>query len=528
MEPSQQPIQTTTPNPSTATTITTTAAPKPIEPLPPQSQPPLVSTSPTPIPSSPNPNPNPTTTPPPLKPLTPQFQQTQSTLRPPPTPNPSPTFSRTWQQSSSHSHFSQFPSPGPTLSSPASSSVSAPSPPRGGMAIGVPASSPTQPPPFSGSFGQQFVGLGRGSVNVGESVSNSSNSQIIRPGMPVIGMTGSMSSSSQTRPGGMVTHHQQRPAQSSPSSLRPPSSPTNQPMTTQNFQGPATLRPSVSSSISPGPSTSQSMQSGSSHNQPWLSSGGPQGKPPLPPTSFRAPTPSMPQRSHIPQISPANSSQQHQNSSPQSISPSHQPQEHYGQQQATPARSITHQLQMQKGGGGQILGNQKPSLALLQSSPIQPSHLQSKIASPDREEPCTRILSKRSIHELVNHIDPSEKLDPEVEDILVDIAEDFVDSITTFGCSLAKHRKSDTLEAKDILLHLERNWNITLPGFGGDEIKTYRKPITTDVHKERLAAIRKSLVVSEALNSRNFAGHGAKGNAAKTGTGNILGSPNMK
>ncbi|KAF3942927.1 hypothetical protein CMV_030464 [Castanea mollissima] len=114
-------------------------------------------------------------------------------------------------------------------------------------------------------------------------------------------------------------------------------------------------------------------------------------------------------------------------------------------------------------------------------------------------------------------IDSSEKLDPEVEDILVDIAEDFVDSITTFGCSLAKHRKSTTLEAKDILLHLERNWNITLPGFGGDEIKSYRKPLTNDIHKERLVAIKKSMVASETatkISSGQAAGN-AKGNLAK-------------
>lgn len=109
------------------------------------------------------------------------------------------------------------------------------------------------------------------------------------------------------------------------------------------------------------------------------------------------------------------------------------------------------------------------------------------------EEPCSRILSKRSIGKLVNQIDPSERLDPEVEDILVDLAEEFVESITTFGCSLAKHRKSTTLEAKDILLHLEKNWNLTLPGFGSDEIKIFRKPLTNDTHRERLAAVKNLL-----------------------------------
>lgn len=112
----------------------------------------------------------------------------------------------------------------------------------------------------------------------------------------------------------------------------------------------------------------------------------------------------------------------------------------------------------------------------------------------------------------MNQIDPSERLNPEVEDVLVDIAEDFIDSVTTFGCSLAKHRKSNTLEAKDILLHLERTWNMALPGFSGDEIKTYKKPVVNDVHKERLSLIKKSL-----------AGADNKASAAGPATGNIKG-----
>lgn len=148
----------------------------------------------------------------------------------------------------------------------------------------------------------------------------------------------------------------------------------------------------------------------------------------------------------------------------------------------------------------------------------------------DTEESCNSILSKRSIHELVNQVDPLEKLDPEVADILVDIAENFLESIIRSGCSLAKHRKSTTLEAKDILLHLEKNWNMTLPGFGGDEIKSYRRQITSDIHKERLSAIKKSMTATELAHAKGSAGQAsgsAKGNQAKTPM-NIIGSPNLK
>nr|CAD1818070.1 unnamed protein product [Ananas comosus var. bracteatus] len=148
--------------------------------------------------------------------------------------------------------------------------------------------------------------------------------------------------------------------------------------------------------------------------------------------------------------------------------------------------------------------------------------------STDDVESDNHILSKRSIRELVSQIDPSEKLDAEVEDVLIEIAEDFIESTTMFACSLAKHRKSNMLEVKDILLYVERNWNMTLPGFGGDEIKCYKKQITNDFHKERLAVIKKSMAMTgDSSNAKNSSAMQASANQkAHSLKAPPIGSPN--
>lgn len=78
---------------------------------------------------------------------------------------------------------------------------------------------------------------------------------------------------------------------------------------------------------------------------------------------------------------------------------------------------------------------------------------------------------RRSIQDLVSSIDPNVRIEPEVEDLLLQIADEFIDSVTNFGCRLAKHRGGDTLEVKDLQLHLERNHNIRIPGFASDDTR---------------------------------------------------------
>ena len=86
-----------------------------------------------------------------------------------------------------------------------------------------------------------------------------------------------------------------------------------------------------------------------------------------------------------------------------------------------------------------------------------------------------------------------EQLDEDVEEMLLQIADDFIDSVVSASAQFAKHRKSNMAEVKAIQLHLEWNWNMWIPGFGSDELKPYKKAATTEAHKQRLALIKKTL-----------------------------------
>ncbi|KAJ7391412.1 Transcription initiation factor TFIID subunit 12 [Desmophyllum pertusum] len=104
-----------------------------------------------------------------------------------------------------------------------------------------------------------------------------------------------------------------------------------------------------------------------------------------------------------------------------------------------------------------------------------------------------QVLTKRRLQDLLREIDPREQMDDDVEDLLLQIADDFIESVVTASCQIAKHRKSNTLEVRDVQLHLERCWNMWIPGFGSDELRPFKKQATTEAHKQRLALIRKSM-----------------------------------
>ncbi|KAI9815159.1 MAG: Transcription initiation factor TFIID subunit 12 [Thelocarpon impressellum] len=104
-----------------------------------------------------------------------------------------------------------------------------------------------------------------------------------------------------------------------------------------------------------------------------------------------------------------------------------------------------------------------------------------------------RVLSKKKLDELVRQVTgggEGEGLTAEVEEAVLQVADDFVDQVITSACKLAKLRQSATLDIRDIQLILERNYNIRVPGYASDEIRTVRKFAPAQGWSQKMSAVQ--------------------------------------
>lgn len=101
----------------------------------------------------------------------------------------------------------------------------------------------------------------------------------------------------------------------------------------------------------------------------------------------------------------------------------------------------------------------------------------------------SQTIEPKRLQDLVNEVDPNEQLDEDVEDVLLDIADEFIENVVSSACAIAKHRNSTSLEVDDVKLYLERKYKIWIPGFG--ESKPVLKKFSSEAHRQRMALINR-------------------------------------
>ncbi|KAG1685418.1 hypothetical protein DVH05_008415 [Phytophthora capsici] len=115
------------------------------------------------------------------------------------------------------------------------------------------------------------------------------------------------------------------------------------------------------------------------------------------------------------------------------------------------------------------------------------------------------LTPNRQLGELLRSIDPKFCFHPAVEELLLDMASDFVQDVVDFSGKLAKHRRSTTLEPRDLQFCLAKNHGISLAGVLpasagaasglrplGQDLLVRARPAKNSLHMHRMALKFKS------------------------------------
>lgn len=86
--------------------------------------------------------------------------------------------------------------------------------------------------------------------------------------------------------------------------------------------------------------------------------------------------------------------------------------------------------------------------------------------------------------------------------ICLSLIDDFIDDLLVASCRLAKLRGSTTLEARDIQVILERQYNMRIPGFSTDEIRTVRKQGPTTGWLQKMSQVAASKFIAGTSGNR--------------------------
>ena len=82
------------------------------------------------------------------------------------------------------------------------------------------------------------------------------------------------------------------------------------------------------------------------------------------------------------------------------------------------------------------------------------------------------------------------EVDAEGKALLEQLVEHMVEEVSQAAVQLAKHRAGDRLEARDLLLHVNRAWQIPVPGQGGGTVRVFKRPAPGGQTQERKKVAR--------------------------------------
>ncbi|EAY12278.1 transcription initiation factor TFIID subunit A, putative [Trichomonas vaginalis G3] len=101
------------------------------------------------------------------------------------------------------------------------------------------------------------------------------------------------------------------------------------------------------------------------------------------------------------------------------------------------------------------------------------------------------IAREYTITDLLHKIDPSASIDPLAESLILDIADDFIDTIVTLSADAAKLNNKQTLTAEDAHYTITSKFGDTSPGSSSYGSRTQRGCIPSENHTKILEMIGK-------------------------------------
>ncbi|GAB9471745.1 Transcription initiation factor [Globisporangium polare] len=159
------------------------------------------------------------------------------------------------------------------------------------------------------------------------------------------------------------------------------------------------------------------------------------------------------------------------------------------------------------------------------------------------------LTPNKQLGELLRSIEPRYCFHPAVEELLLEMATEFVQDVVGFSGKLAKHRRSTVLEPKDLQFCLAKNYGISLAGVLnsgstgtaaagsvaspidtasapvlnplGQDLLIRARPAKSSLHMHRIALKRKALMRTKTklLKSGAASGGGGSGRGLKASDG---------